>query len=213
MTRPCFAVLLACTLWPVTAAAQAPDLTRPDLSAAIGWLNASKNLPDSWSDWYNRSVQVALSFGYHWTPQLKSVAEASISSRGRVRSSEQIVVDGLPARVFVERTFHTRRLTVEQHYQFGSNQWFHPNLGAGVDVNWETTSRVDREGYFITSPGRPPLPPVRYPDRTDVHVRPLVTAGFKAYVGPRAFVRSDLRVVVGRRLHEVVLRVGFGADL
>jgi hypothetical protein len=116
--------------------------------------------------------------------------------------------------VFSEYSFSTRRLTLSQQYQFGDNAWFHPHVAAGVDFNWEKTAQVDRSIYFLDGlPRQPTIPQERvHPDRTDLHVRPIVGAGFKAYATPRAFVRTDVRLVISDRIDEALLRFGFGID-
>jgi hypothetical protein len=188
---------------------------RPDLSASVGWLNVNKSSLDDYNDWYNRGVQGAVAFGWYWTPHLKTEVEPSASTRVEFDSSREELINGRRAHVVSEFGFSTRRLTLSQQYQFGENAWFHPHLGAGVDFNWERTARTDRFVYFYDPPGRqPPLVPqnVSQPNRTDLHIRPFVAAGLKAYMTPRAFARSDLRLVIGDRIEEVVLRFGLGVD-
>jgi hypothetical protein len=192
-----------------------PDVVRPDIAGSIGWLNANKSHLDSYNDWYNRGVQGAVTLGWYWSPHLKTELEASASTRGDFYASRTISINGFPAHVFSEYTFLTRRITVGQQYQFGDNAWLHPHLGAGLDLNWETVSRRDQEVVLYDPATRRHggiVAPVEQPDRTDLHARPYVSAGFKAYVTPRAFVRSDTRMVLGKRVEEVVVRFGVGVD-
>jgi hypothetical protein len=217
--------VIIATLWilpATTASAQsgAPkgatqQAIRPDISGSIGWLNGNKSELDSSHDWYNRGVHGALTFGWHWSTHLKTELEASASSRARFQAASEEVLNGARAFVNSEHSFRTRRLTLLQQYQFGENAWFHPHLAAGVDFNRERISRFDREVYFYEPAARQSSvvrQAVRHPDRTEVHTRPVVSAGFKAYVTPRAFVRSDLRIVSGSRVEEVLLRFGVGVD-
>ena len=197
------------------ARSEAQTVVRPDISASIGWLNVNKSSLDDYNDWYNRGVHGAVAFGWYWTSHLKTEIEPSASSRVEFYSSRDEIINGQRAHVVSEFGFSTRRLTLSQQYQFGENAWFHPHLAAGLDFNWEKTARDDRYVYFLDVPPRqPPSIPqnVTGPKRTDLHVRPLVGAGFKAYTTRRSFVRSDVRLVIGDRLEEVLLRFGFGVD-
>jgi hypothetical protein len=193
----------------------AQTVVRPDISASIGWLNVNKSGLDDYNDWYNRGLHGAVTFGWYWTTHLKTEIEPSASSRVEFYSSRDEIINGQRAHVVSELGFNTRRLTLSQQYQFGENAWFHPHLAAGLDFNWEKTARDDRYVYFLDVPPRQPpgIPQnVTRPERTDLHVRPLVGAGFKAYVTHRSFVRSDVRLVIGDRIEEVLLRFGFGVD-
>lgn len=188
-----------------------PEVARADIAGSVGWLNVNKSEISSFNDWYNRGLQGALTFGWHWSTHLKTEVEASASRRASLYASGEQLINGLRVQVPSEYGFRTRRLTLSHHYQFGENAWFHPHLAAGVDFNWETTSRLDRAGY-VYGPRPSFVQPVAHPDRTDLHVRPVCAAGFKAYMTPQAFFRSDLRVVVGQRIEEALLRFGFGVD-
>jgi hypothetical protein len=197
------------------ARSEAQTVVRPDISASIGWLNVNKSNLDDHNDWYNRGVHGAVAFGWYWTSHLKTDIESSASTRVEFYSSRDEIINGQRAHVFSEFGFRTRRLTLSQQYQFGENAWFHPHLAAGLDFNWEKTARDDRYVSFLDVPPRqPPSIPqnVTGPKRTDLHVRPLVGAGFKAYTTRRSFFRSDLRLIISDRLEEVLLRFGFGVD-
>ena len=198
------------------AAAQAPaaDVVRPDFSGSIGWLNVNKGNLSSSDDWYNRGLYGAVTFGWHWSTHLKTELEAAASRRANFYASNEQVFDGIRSHVASEYTFSTRRLTAGLLYQFGKNEWVHPHVAAGVDFNWETTTQFDREVYQYVV-GRQTIivrPAMRHPESTDLHARPFFSAGFKAYMTPRGFFRSDLRVVAGERIEEVLWRFGFGVD-
>jgi len=195
----------------------AADLPRADAAGSIGWLNANKSELDSHNDWYNRGVHGAISFGWYWTPHLKTEIEGSSSSRAKFNGSRPIFVNGVTSgNVLGEYQFGTRRLTLGQHYQFGENAWFHPHVAAGLDFNWETTSLEEYEYAFVFDPvtrtSRPVQRHITHGDRRDLHVRPFLAAGFKSYLTTRGFFRSDLRVVAGERIEDVLLRFGFGVD-
>jgi hypothetical protein len=80
-------------------------------------------------------------------------------------------------------------------------------VGVGVDVTWKTIDRTD--DYFSGSPTRPPLV---YPQRTEVLTRPFAVAGFKAYMTPRMFWRTDIRMTFDGGPDEFVMRFGIGKD-
>jgi hypothetical protein len=200
-----------------TAAAQTTPaaVVRPDVAATIGWLNVNTNEIDFYNDWSNRGVQGALMFGWYWSPHMKSEVEVSASTRTDFDGSSEQRINGLQAFVHSEFDFRTRRVTLGHQYQFGENAWFHPHVGGGVDFNWETTERRDLETYLYDPSARQTRlirEPVIHPDRTDLHVRPFAAVGFKAYVTQRGFFRTDMRVVAGRRIEEVLVRFGVGVD-
>jgi hypothetical protein len=199
----------------VVAQAPAPSVVRPDIAVSVGWLHANKSGLDPYNDWYNRGVQGAVTLGWYWSSHLKTEVEASASTQGDFYASRTVSINGFPAHVFSEYSFVTRRITLGQQYQFGENAWFHPHLGAGMDLNWETVRRRDRDVVLYDPATRQHggvVGPAGHPNRTDLHARPYVSAGFKGYVTPRAFVRSDTRIVLGRRVEDVVVRFGVGVD-
>lgn len=211
---------IAVVLWAwsaVTAAAQTAvrDAARPDIAGLIAWQNVNKSELGSHNDWYNRAVHGAVTFGWYWSPHLKTELEASASTREEFNASREEIINGLRTYSASEYDFQTRRLTLSQQYQFGENAWFHPHLAAGADFNWERQNQLDREVYLYDPATRQSSiarRAARHPERTDLHVRPFAAAGFKAYMTPRSFVRSDLRIVAGRRIEEVLVRLGFGVD-
>ena len=188
---------------------------RPDLAATIGWLSANKSELTDYNDWYNRSAQAALMFGWYWSPHLKTELEASVSGEAELHGAREEFINGVRFFTASEYAFSTRRLTLSGQYQFGENAWFHPHVATGIDINWEEVRRLDRDVYVydpLTRLSRLAHRAVEHPPQTDTHVRPFLAAGFKGYFTQRGFVRSDLRVVFGRRVEEAILRFGFGFD-
>src|SRR5262249_39785554 len=114
-----------------------------------------------------------------------------------------------------EFTFRTPRVTLSERYQFGRNQWLHPHVGLGVDLTWETTTE---ELPAITAfdpqlrQSREIVPEREIGPNTRRLVRPFAETGFKLYMTPRSFFRSDVRFVVRKGIDEVLLRFGFGVD-
>jgi hypothetical protein len=201
-----------------TAAAQAASGTPPtgvDVSGTLGWLNVNKSELAIADEWYNRSLHASVSAGYYWATHHKTEIEASRSTRATLFGSEQVVIGGVRRFISSTQQFDTRRVSIGQQYQFGRNAWFHPYLGAGLDLNWERVSQEDQPLFEfdpVTRQTRPltgPRPPIV---RTDLHVRPYAAAGFKGYMTRRTFFRSELRLVAARRVEEALLRFGFGVD-
>jgi hypothetical protein len=192
-----------------------PPVVRPDISGTVGWLNVNKGNLSPYNNWYNRSAHGAVTFGWYWSTHLKTEIEAAASTRADLLAIREELINGFRAHVHSEYGFSTRRLTLSQAYQFDENAWFHPHLAAGLDFNWERVRRIDRSVYFWDVNARLNSlvrNGVTHPTRTDLHVRPFASAGFKAYMTRRSFFRSDLRFVAGDRLEEVLLRFGFGTD-
>jgi hypothetical protein len=106
-------------------------------------------------------------------------------------------------------------LAVSQHYQFFRNQWFHPHVGAGVDIARETTTEEYSPIFIfdsVTRTSRQLEPPRNEgPDHRTI-ARPFAEVGLKAYMTRRAFFTADTRLMYRKGLDEVLFRLGFGID-
>ena len=106
-------------------------------------------------------------------------------------------------------------LAVAQQYQFYRNQWFHPHVGAGVDIARETT-REEYDPVFVfdtvTRISRQVSPAHTDGPEHRMIARPFAEAGFKAYMTRRAFFTGDSRLMFRKGLDEVLFRIGFGVD-
>jgi hypothetical protein len=196
-------------------ASTAAPVARADTAGSIAWLSEQRDTPGILRvSRRHRNVRAAASAGWYWTDHLKSEIDFSVGRRGSDYRSEQIVINGLPAYVNTESEFSRRTLGLSQQYQFFRNAWFHPHLAAGAHITWERiTERTQPVVVFDRpGPGRVIADEQVSGPRTDVTVRPFVAAGFKAYVLPRAFFRSDLRAGFRSGLDEVMVRFGFGID-
>ena len=101
-------------------------------------------------------------------------------------------------------------------YQFFDNQWVHPFVGAGAELVRErhTADALPAQTLRLstTVPNQilPPLPAI---DSVGYSVRPLFTGGFKFYVSPRAFLRTEVRTALSaERALAVQWRGGVGFD-
>jgi outer membrane protein W len=211
------AVLTTVALLAVTSLAQAQTASAPvsqaDVTGTLGWLSADKselNTARYGNDWYNRSVYVGAGFGWYWTDHWKTELEAGISSSADLNVYRSEVIDRRTTTINSTYEFVTRRLTLGQQYQFFRNAWFHPFAGAGLDLTWEQIDRTD-EVNAVYAP-QPPSGRVPHPRRTEFVARPFTAFGFKAYVNPRTFFRTDLKVVFDKGVDETLVRFGLGVD-
>lgn len=211
---PILAVLLAAAAVPARAQTPPPLLVRADAAGSLGWLNANKSELDSSNGWYHHTLQGTATVGWYWTNHLKTEIEVSASAAADLYGADHRLVGGTIVDSFAEHRFSTRRVSVGQVYQFGENAWFQPHAGAGVDLNRETHRRDHRTVSIYDPQTRQTRVFQERETATDrdLHVRPFALLGFKAYMTPRTFFRSDLRIVAARRLDEVALRFGLGVD-
>lgn len=192
------------------------QVIRGDVAATIAWLAADTHPTGPYNDnnWAS-SFFGAASAGWHWTDNLKTEVDFGAGTKARVFSTEPITIDGRATYVTTDSRFSRRTLGISQQYQFFHNVWFHPHLGAGANFTLEH-STYHRAAVSVYDPvsrtSRLVSPERNEPSRTDFHVSPFVEAGFKAYMTPRTFFRSDLRVAFRHRVDDVVTRFGFGFD-
>jgi opacity protein-like surface antigen len=195
------------------ALAQGP-LMRGDVSGTLGWLAAATGDYDYYDDWHS-SLLGELGAGWYWSNHAKLEISGGATKERTVYGSVTFEQNGQRHYGPSRQRFSTRRLSIAQLYQMGDNQWFHPYVGAGIDVVWERTSRRDEAifTYDINArQNRLLRNPVEFPPTTDVAVVPAASAGFKAYLTQRSFFRSDLRVGFSHGPNDVALRFGFGID-
>jgi len=201
------------------AAAQDPapvPLNRGDLHFVIGWQNLHKEQPEQhFNDWVNGIFYGGTGAGWYWTDHVKTQVDFGAGTRGRQYRYESIVVNGVPTVSPSRVSVNQQSVAIGQHYQFFENQWFHPHVGAGVDIARETTrEQYDRIIAFdqATRTSREVSPPRNEgPDHRFI-ARPFGEAGFKAYMTRRAFFTADSRLMFRHGIDEVLFRLGFGVD-
>jgi hypothetical protein len=218
--------ILSCAV-PATALAQAAgtvslrpvDSRRWDASGDIGWLSSNKSeIGPDWDDWSDNVVGSAL-VGRYLADHLKAEVRLSAASASRLFEEQRVVVPGEPFPVFRLREHHFQKTSVAAgaHYQFFENQWFHPNLGGGVEVVRESDRQYTPPWQApIRLPGQPAIVLPEIANRTAVSwsARPFAAAGFKWYAGERAFTRVDVRVSFDRRgVADASWTAGIGVDL
>jgi outer membrane protein W len=211
-------VALAAAL--VTAANEAsaqtgPRLVRGDLSGTAGWLSAGTVIysPRDSKDWHS-SLFGTVSAGWYWTDNLKTEIDVGAGTQAAGYRFRYVVIDGRPTYRNSDFTFSRRILGISQQYQFFQNAWFHPYVAAGANLTWERSTEHFSSVFVGDLPGDPRgLPPtITDGPKTTFAVRPLVGTGFKAYMTPRSFFRTDLRVRFHGGPDETLLRFGFGID-
>jgi hypothetical protein len=194
-----------------------PERAQWDVAGYAGWFGGNKSdIAPDWNDWFD-AASGGVSAGYYWTPHLKIEADVFTTTAGETYSQEEIRLPGEPYPVFRSRQFRFRTTGVSAalHYQFLENAWFHPSAGAGVEAVRERV-RIDTPSQFI--PSRSPGPPLLVAGPTTEHdtaagVRPFVNLGFKLYMTPRTFIRSDVRTSFSsERVESVAWRAGVGVD-
>lgn len=216
------ALLVAAGLLLLTTPARAQQLpgpvqpvTRADVSATVSWLAVEKSEPGPFdSDRWHHTAFGAIGAGWYWGHHLKTELDFGAGGDGRSYSSRQAVIDGRNVFITTESRFARRILGISQQYQFYRNQWFHPHVAAGVDVTWERITDITRPIVISdrTGPARVIEPERKDGPRTEVFLTPFFATGFKAYLTPRAFFRSDLRLGIGEGVDDVLVRFGFGMD-
>jgi len=203
------------------ATAQEPPknpLTRADVHVVLGWQNLHKPQPvdESYSnDWINGIFFGGGGAGWYWTDNLKTQVDFGAGTRGRQYRYEPFVVGGQTTGGSSQLNVQQQSVAIAQHYQFFRNQWFHPHVGAGIDIARETTREVYDPVYVFDQAGR--ISRQVRPARIEgpghrVIARPFAEAGLKAYMTRKAFFTTDARLMFKGGVDEVLFRFGFGVD-
>ena len=215
-------LLVATSLGAAAAAGAQPAepvrLARADAHGAVGWENIHhpQATPGSYSnDWLNSVFYGSAGAGWYWTDHLKTQIDVGTGTRARQYNYHPVFVGGQSTTEFSELHLQDRDLAIGQQYQFFRNQWFHPHVGAGVDIVRETTTEEYQAVTIYDSATR--LPRVISPPHTEgpehsFIARPFGEVGFKGYMTRRAFFMGDARVMFRHGVDEVLFRIGFGVD-
>ena len=203
-------------LGPAIASAQTPEPPlRGDVHGTLGWFaaEAGSSGPFDNSTWHN-SFFGGVGVGWHWTENLKTEIDAGGGTADTAYLSTSVVTNGITTYRGMARRSQRWVIGVSQQYQFFQNAWFHPHLAAGADFTREQRTDEIQAAYVydpVTRAGNT-IEPARIERSTNFAVRPFVAAGFKAYMTPRTFFRSDRRVGFKSGIDETLLRFGFGFD-
>lgn len=215
----------AALAWPALAQSQSLitlNQERParwDVSVHSGRQGLNRrDVPAGWDSWYE-APHLTGSVGFYWTPNLKIEVDLARSAAASLFVPQTYQVPGQPWPYTRgrEHRLSTLGAAAGVHYQFFDNRWFHPFVGAGVEVVRER-ARADaqpamsevRGSIGIIVPALPALPALAV---TSTMARPFAGVGFKAYLSPSAFLRTDLHTAMsGRGLETVTWRAGAGVD-
>jgi hypothetical protein len=204
-------ILVLCCAAP--ASGQTVLTPRADLQSGIGWQNLSGQ-PTPGGAWMHGIVLADGAAGWYWTEHLRTQIDAGIGSHGRqVRTVPRTSTDRQAFDIVISRV-QPVSFTVTQQYQFFHNAWFHPHLGAGIQVRRDRFEEQheatvafdeDRQQWVQLQPA--------FTDRfTRTRVAAAIDGGFKAYLSRRAFFVGDARFTVRRTLDGVLFRAGLGID-
>ena len=205
----------------VSLLAQSPPAAVPrpraDAQFVLGWQNLHKAAQaDSYNTWLNAILYGGGGVAWYWTDHLRTQVDAGAGTREHQYRGRQLLVDGNPAYETSRVGIRESNVSVSQQYQFFRNQWFHPRVGAGVELARETSSAEYQPivAYDnVTRTTRTLSPPHNDPPEHRWLARPFGEAGFKAYMTPRTFFTGDMRLMFrSRGLDEVLFRAGFGFD-
>jgi len=208
--------LLGILVTPAVASAQSAGATAPiprlDASAALGWFSANEGEVVPSDNWYNRSLNSSVSFGYYWTEHLKTEIDTGLTTEAELNEYQSLPRPSpTGAYLFGEHHFSTRYVAVGQQFQFLHNAWFHPYVGAGVGIE-SVRHTAELSTYFPTrGPGASPAP-VKIGPESKLRGLAFVNGGFKAYMTERSFFRSDVRVGLDDHVKHVTVTFGFGID-
>jgi hypothetical protein len=179
----------------------------------VTWLGQRINESQDWDRWYGVASGGA-DIGYYWTPHLKVEFDVATSTKAETYSFEQIALPAAPFPSYIERDHEFRLSTAALglNVQFFENAWFHPFIGAGVELQREREHVQTIAPLVITRDGRPVNASA---EETRVHYsgRPFIATGFKGYVSERVFIRTDLRTAWSHEgLAAMAWRTGIGVD-
>jgi hypothetical protein len=174
-----------------------PRVGRWDAAGELALLNRNRPELGRWDQWYSVAA-IDGSVGRYWTPHFKTEFEVGIAGVGSIDGEESTPVPELPFPYARYRDHKLRETTAgaTAMYQFFENQWVHPFIGGGVELVRErhVADALPAETIrFSTVNPNVRFPPVAAINSVTYSIRPLVTGGFKFYVTPHAFVRTEVR--------------------
>lgn len=188
--------------------------SRWDAAAHVTWLGERRTQPDDWDRWYGVASGGA-DVGYYWTPHLKLEVDVATSTEGDSYSYEQTPIPGSSVPFFAQR-YHEFRVTTASaglNVQFFENAWFHPFIGAGMELRREREHVETTTPLVFTRDGRPVSLAASEETRVRYGGRPFVALGFKGYVSERTFIRADVRTSWSSDgVTAVAWRTGVGVD-
>jgi hypothetical protein len=190
----------------------AGPLARADAWAGLGWHHARIAEAGEYDDWYHRSASGTAGAGWYWTDHLRTEIDIGVTSGGQVFVFDPVILNGQQTGRYGFITHRTRTVGLTQHYQFFRNAWFHPYIGAGLDLVRETKDERFEALQVFDRFGPRVIEPAHEESSREFMMRPAASLGFKAYLSPRAYFRSDARIAARKQIEDVIVRFGFGVD-
>lgn len=169
-----------------------------DVAGQLALLNRNKADLGGYQQWYSVAA-IDGSAGRYLTPHVKLELDVGTAAQGEIDGAEPALVAGLPFPFPRYRDHNLRETTLGATavYQFLENQWVHPFVGAGIETVRERHIADALPSTIVAVASTPvQLPAVPAVDSVNYSVRPVVTGGFKFYVTPHAFVRTDVRAAL-----------------
>ena len=212
------ALILAAILAQAQGQAPSPDLspvTRADVHFVLGWQNVQRRQPVSqYNNWINDILNGGAGAGWYWNDHLKTQVDFGANTLARQYRYEPFTSGSIQSYQASQLSTRKQSVAIGQQYQFFRNQWFHPHVGAGVDLARETTTEEYQPVLVFDNVGRTSreLPGHTDPPQHRFVARPFLEAGFKAYMSRRAFFLTDSRFAFKGGVNEVLFRFGFGVD-
>jgi opacity protein-like surface antigen len=216
---------LAMAAWLMgTALAGAQDparspLVRGDAHFVIGWQNLHKEQATQQgcceNDWLNNIFYGGAGAGWYWTDNHKTQVDFGGGTKGRQYRYSYVTTGTQSTSTSSTIRVQEQSVAIGQQYQFFRNQWFHPHVGAGVDIARETTVENFQPIIVYDSAARTStqlVPPRTVGPEHRTIARPFAEVGFKAYMNKRAFFSGDTRLKFKSGIDEVLFRIGFGVD-
>ncbi|HEY2434803.1 MAG TPA: hypothetical protein VGI12_19175 [Vicinamibacterales bacterium] len=192
------------------------QLPRADLHVSAGWQNLRKEQAYVYYDnWLNSILYGGAGAGWYWTEHLKTQIDFGAGTRDHQFQTHAFVVDGQTAYTSSRAAIRETNVSIGQQYQFFRNQWFHPHLGAGVELARETVTEDFQPIYVFDSVTRTStfvMPAASDGPEHRFLTRGFAEGGFKAYMTRRAFFTGDMRVMFRGGVDEVLFRAGLGID-
>ncbi len=214
LSRLAWAVVATLIVCPGSLDAQTLIPPRLDTSGTVGWFAHDRDVREGqvYDDDTQHRWVFAGDVGWYWTEHLKSEIGISATTTG---SSFVLVPIAAPARA----TTRTPAAVVAV-----ANRGSLPSrsISLATTPGYIRTSapgsqccgkpRVSSSTQPPFAPPGLPLPPPA-PADTATRVKPVVSAGLKAYISPRAFFRADILISPWTTSRDVTVRAGIGVDL
>src|SRR4029079_14107727 len=109
-----------------------------------------------YNDWLNAIFYGGDGAGWYWNDHLKTQVDIGAGTKADQYRFEELVINGVPTGLSSRVSVRQSSVAVGQQYQFFRNQWFHPHLGAGVDLARETSTEEYQPVFVFDGPGRLP---------------------------------------------------------